>query len=348
MTADPALGFWLRYAETEGALHEQAGAATTVLLPDTLRRIFELPEVVAVTADPEVAREDGALLLTPGHPALDGAAQRVLDRGDVGRVTLAWPSAAPPSAGALLERLRDRVPVDHGRIDPAGEPPATGYLPVLRVGALITYTVTLDERYQERQEAWVDATTGLPLAGAVSRALDTWATADVIAHRVLPADHNGAAAAAQTLLEQRAGERLAALTRQARGPREAEVVRIRDYYRAALESLARRRATAPADRQAMLDARADATRAEQERRLAEVEEKFQGRVETRWFRAHELLVPALTVPVTVHRGRREYPFSFCWLLPARAVAPVRCPHCGAGRSLVAGKEWLGCQGCLPA
>lgn len=57
MSADPALGFWLRHAENEGALHERAGAVTTVVLPDTLRTEYGLPEEVTVTADPEVARE---------------------------------------------------------------------------------------------------------------------------------------------------------------------------------------------------------------------------------------------------------------------------------------------------
>lgn len=348
MTADPALGFWLRYAEAEGALHEHMGAATTVLLPDRLQTAFDLPEELAVTADPEVAREDGALLLAQGHPVLDGAADRVLERGDVGRVTLAWPPVSLPSAENLIERLREQVHVDHGRIDAAGEPPVATYLPVLRVGALVTYTVTLDDRFQERQEVWVDAITGLPLPASVSVAIARAARSDVTAHRVLPADTDAAAAAAQELLDQAAGRRLAVLGRSSRAAREAEVTRIDDYYRAALESLARRRATAPTDRQPMLDSRADATRAERERRLGEVEEKFRGSAQARWFRAHEVLVPAVTVPVTIRRGRREYPFSFRWLLTTSGVAPFRCPHCCAGSPLVAGKDRLGCELCLPS
>lgn len=211
MTADPALSFWLRYAESEGALHEQAGGTTTVLLPDVLRVEVGLPDELTVTADPEIAREDGALLLAPGHPLLAAAAERVLDRGDVGRVTLAWPSAPTPSADALVERLREQVSVDHGRIDGAGEPPGAGYLPVLRVGALVTYTVTLDDRYQERQEAWVDATTALPIPVGDAGTLGTAARSPVLAHRILAADRNAAAAAAQAVLERTAAIRLGAL-----------------------------------------------------------------------------------------------------------------------------------------
>lgn len=345
MTADPALGFWLRAAEAEGALHEQAVGGTVVLLPHALRETFELPEEITVTADPEVAREDGALLLAQGHPVLDRATERVLDRGDVGRLPLAWPPGPPLSAEALVARLRDHVPVDHGRIDPAGEPPVASYAPVLRIGALVTFHVSLEDRFQERQEVWVDAATGLALPPSLITVLSSAAVSQVLAHRVLPADRAAAAAAAQDQLERRAGERLATLAVQSRGAREAELTRVQDYYRAALASLAKRRAAAPVDRQALLDARADATRAEQERRLAEVEEKFRGSLDTRWYRLHELLVPAATVPVTIRRGPREYPFSFRWLLPLHAVAPVRCPHCEAPAPLVAGKQRLGCTRC---
>jgi hypothetical protein len=89
---DPALGFWLRYLDASGGLHEDAGDQTLVMLPSELQAKLGLPEEVAVTADPEVAREDGALLLLPGHPALDQAAAAVLDQGDAGLAWLAWPA----------------------------------------------------------------------------------------------------------------------------------------------------------------------------------------------------------------------------------------------------------------
>lgn len=345
MTADPALGFWLRAAEAEGALHEQNDDAAVVLLPAPLREAFELPEEVTVTADPEVAREDGALLLAQGHPVLDRATERVLARGDVGRLPLAWPTGVPPSAEVLVERLRQQVQVDHGRIDPTGELPVAGYAPVLRVGALVTYSLTLDDRFQERQEVWVDAETGLSLPPALTSALAAAPSSSGLTHLVLPADRAQAAAAAQAELEQRADERLVTLGRQSRGSRDTELARVEDYYRAALDGLTRRRASAPADRQALLDARADATRAERQRRLAEVEEKFRGAQSIRWYRVHELLVPTASVPVTIRRGSREYPFTFRWLLPLQTVAPFRCPHCAMPAPLVAGKHRLGCVRC---
>jgi hypothetical protein len=345
VTADPALGFWLRAADAEGGLHELADDAAVVLLPPPLQEAFGLPEQVSVTADPEVARDDGALLLAPGHPVLDRATERVLDRGDVGRVPLAWPAGALPSAQAMVERLRDQVQVDHGRIDPTGELPIAGYATVLRVGALVTYDLGLDDRFQERQEVWVDADTGLPLSAALSAGLTALPTSPGLTHLVLPADRSLAGRAAQSALERRCDERLAALARQSRGAGEAELARVHDYYRAALDSLARRQANAPPDRRPALEARAEATRAERDRRLAEVEQKFRGTAAIRWYRVHELLVPTARVPVTVRRGAREHPFSFRWLLPLHTVAPFRCPHCAAEAPLVAGKQRLGCTSC---
>lgn len=262
-------------------------------------------------------------------------------------MTLAWPSTSMPSAPVLVERLRQQVHVDHGRIDGGGEPPTAAYQPLLRVGALVTYTVTLEDRFQERQETWVDPTTGLPLPARDAATLSTAARSQALTHPILPVDRDAAAAAAQAALIPEAAARLAALAGQSRTARETEVARIGDYYRAALESLARRRAAAPPDRRAMLDARAEATRAEWERRLAEVEEKFRGSFDLKWFRLHEVLVPALVLPVLIRRGHREYPFTFRWLLPLQTVVATRCPHCGATSSLVAGKERLGCAICLP-
>lgn len=346
MTTDASLDFWLRAAESEGALHEWGSDAAVVLLPPALQGVLELPEEVTVTADPEVAREDGALLLASGHPALDRLTERVLDRGDVGRTALAWPSGALPSSEALVARLREQVQVDHGRVDATGELPTAGYAPVLRIAALVSYAVTSDDRFQERQEVWIDADSGLPLAPALIAGLIATPLGGAPDHVVLPVDRGQAASAAQGLLEQRAEERLAVLARQSQGARQAELARVRDYYRAVLDALAKRRATASSDRQPLLDARADATRAERERRLAEVEEKFRGSQSIRWYRVHELLVPTARVPVAIRRGSREYPFTFRWLLPLQTVAPFRCPHCAAAASLVAGKQRLGCVHCL--
>ena len=81
MTADPALEFWLRHVAADGGLWEPAGDSAYVVLPRQLRDAYRLPEELRVTADPDVAREEGATLLTAGHPILAEAADRVLAAG---------------------------------------------------------------------------------------------------------------------------------------------------------------------------------------------------------------------------------------------------------------------------
>ena len=100
-----------------------------------LRDAYRLPEELRVTADPDVAREDGATLLAAGHPVLAEAADRVLACGDAGYLLLARPASLPPGPDVLLAEARDAFPVDHGRIDLSGEP-AVVLHPVVRVGAL--------------------------------------------------------------------------------------------------------------------------------------------------------------------------------------------------------------------
>jgi len=146
ITTDMALRFWLRYAEHQGAVYEEDGDGALVVLPEHLQAALELPETIQVTVDPEAARDDGASLLIPGYGPLDRAATCVLEAGDAGWSSLAEPTSEPPSPAALLAQARDHVPVDHGRIDPAGEPTSIRW-PVARVGAFVTYAVSLDRRF---------------------------------------------------------------------------------------------------------------------------------------------------------------------------------------------------------
>ncbi len=348
--ADPAIRFWLAFAEAEGALWEEAGDKVVVLLPERLAEACQLDEEVAVTADADVAREDGALLLMSGHHVLDRAATRVLDLGDVGEVRLPWPATGPPAAGHILARARERVGVDHGRIDPSGEPPASAWLPLLRVGAIVRYRLSLEERFQEREEAWVDARTGLPVPEEVVARLDRASAGlggEPAGRRVLPTDLERAVAGAHRVLESRGALRRDELARQAVGAMREELGRAGAYYEGVLASIARRRAVASPERQAVLDEQARVARTERVRRIQEIEEQFRPEHEVRPFRLHLVLVPAVTLSVLVRRGDRVYPFALTWMLHPSTLAPVACPHCGAAEGLVAGRERLGCRVCLP-
>ena len=71
---DPGLRLWLRYVEDSGGLAERTGAGTLVMLPPPVAAEFDLPTELVVTSDPNVAREDGTVLLSTGHPVLIRAA----------------------------------------------------------------------------------------------------------------------------------------------------------------------------------------------------------------------------------------------------------------------------------
>lgn len=346
MRAEPGLRFWLEYVRGEGGLTEEGADVALALLPPPLAADLGLPEEVAVTSDPEVAAEDGAVLLIAGHTALDRAAERVLERGDAGWAHLPWPRAQAPAGADLLAAARDRVGVDHGRIDPAGDPVPV-YFPVLRMGARITYT-GLDQ-YQEREEAWVDGRNGAPLAAALLTKLAAeplLGPADT-GHPALAPELAESVRGAQAELERRAGARGLVLAREAEGELRAEAERLEAYYAAALQSIGRRRAGAAEDRQRVLHAQAEATAAERARRLQEIEDKRQVRHRVRPVRLHVVMVPALHLPVWVRRGERTWPLALVWLLPVADFAALPCPHCGAAAALVAGRLRLGCRACLP-
>lgn len=342
------LSFFLAFASGRGGVWEQTGDTAMVLLPEALQSRLDLPEEFTVTADPEAAREDGAVLIIPGHPVLDSAAAAVLVEGDAGCCHLPWPRSVPPSAGDLVELARGAIQVDHGRIDATGQPPVESYLPAIRMGVLVSYATSLEDRFQEREEVWVDGVTGLPLPDPVLSYIKA-GTALQGRDRSRPSiehDLPTAVAHAHALVEERAIARRLHLARHNRRSRDEELKRANAYYDSALAAISSRTTTAAPERRQLLAAQAEVTRAERQRRLAEIEERFEPRHELQPFRLHRVEVPALSLAVQVRRGARTYTLTLRFIPAARWFAPIRCPHCGASDALVAGRERLGCRACL--
>lgn len=343
---EPALSFWLSYAERQGALVEPARDSALVLLPAPLQAECELPEEVTVTASPDVAREDGASLLIAGHPAVERAAASVLAAGDSGRGYLPWPRSRPPSRADLVARARELLAVEHGRVDGAGEPIAA-YLPLLRVAAMVNHAASLTLRFQEQEEVVLDATTRLPPGERLRRAIGAgrWLPERDGSARLLTANLPAAVAAAHALIERRAVERGKALATQAQRVMLAELARADAYYDQALASIERRRTTAAPDRARLLDAQEQATHAERRRRRREIEDEYRPRHEIQPFRLQLIYAPAFVLPVDVRRGSSSFGFQLTWILGAGAFTATRCPACGATEPLVATRERLGCRGC---
>ena len=342
-STDVGLDFWLRYVEGSGGLTEFDGDTTLVMLPPTLQTMLELPEVLQVTADPDVAREDGATLLSAGHPALSRCADEVLAVGDVAALAVPVTATPPPPAEHLQVSARDQFTVEHGRVDARGAP-TRSVRAILRVGALVDYTLSSDDHYQECAECWVDVQSQRQLSTPVSMKLAALSAVPKDGAPLL----NGVSAAircADRIIEQCAERRRSELGDDIGKARDAELDRVETYYRDALATLERRRAQAPADRRELLDAHAESVRNERARRIEETRQKYQASQEIRPYRLHIYEMPVWRLPVDIRRGDRRFPLTLDWLIPLARF--VDCPHCGADERLVATKTRLGCANCVP-
>jgi hypothetical protein len=338
------LRFWVDYIEAEGGLCENDAETAQLILPPALQRVFGLPETLKVTSDPDRAEDGDALLLSIGHPVLDTATARVLERGDIGHAFLAWPQSVRASRDALLTHARAAIAIDHGRID-AERDPIPVYYPLLRVGVLVTYT--LDERFQEREEVWVDGVTAQVVSRGIAHATRSHAVSDgrEAGVSIVPPDLPRAVAAAHAAIDGRAAARAASLERQALLGLGDEQQRAQTYYDAVLATLEQRRAVASPERRPLLEAQAEATERERQRRVREIAAKYEAVRTITPYRLNLFFVPALSLAVDVRRGERRYPLTLHWLISATCLAPLRCPTCDAIEPLAASRTRLGCRLC---
>jgi hypothetical protein len=344
----PAFAFWLSYLDHHGGLWEQSGDTVLAILPGQLSAMHDLPETALITDNPDIAREDGVLFLGAGNPEIDKGAETIIDSGDIGALTLQH-RAKQTSTEDLLAKIRDQVPVDHGRIDATGSI-LRSHRSLLRLGALVSHTVSADEQFTEVAECLLDVPSRVAWAqDAADRLLNAIGTADltggpeVRASRLAPA-----VAAAHRELDTAAARRGQELSVEADAERAAEITRATEYYAAALAAIDKRRTGADAQRRALLDARAQATIGERDRRLAEISEKYRHQHVLRPYRLHLIDVPVWRLATDVRRGERRWPMVFDYLPSLGTVAPTRCPTCDAHSPLVATKTHLGCGTCVAA
>ena len=298
--------------------------------------------VAAVGGEADSARVRGA-----GNPEIDKGAETIIDAGDVGALTLPH-SAKHLSTEDLLTKIRDQVPVDHGRID-ATSSILRSHRPLLRLGALVSHSVSAEEQFTEVAECVLDVPSRVAWAKDAAdrflRAIGTTAATaglDVPTNRLAPA-----VAAAHRELDMAAAQRGRELSIAADAERVAEITRATEYYAAALAAIDKRRGGADAHRRALLDARTHATVGERDRRLAEINEKYRHQHVLRPYRLHLVEVPVWRLATDVRRGERRWPMVFDYLPLLGTVAPTRCPTCGAYSRLVATKTHLGCDTCVP-
>ena len=227
------------------------------MLPQELRTALDLPEEIGLTADPETAREDGFLLVTAGHPLLMTAARSVLERGDVGCSSLPRPVGLPLTPSALEEQARETDPPrprPHRRGRHSGSDQRHG----VEGGALLTYSISIDERVQELEEVWVFADSGRTVPTELSERLRTRALEPGVRPGI-GAPKGAGVAGAHDLLCAAAGRRVDELARQTSSRLRGQLEVVDDYYRRVLSSIDERLQRAASDRVTMLTEQSDAT-----------------------------------------------------------------------------------------
>jgi hypothetical protein len=344
ITSGSGIDFLVSYAQAEGALAEPVPEGAILLLPDELSAVLNLPEEIGLTEDPETAREDDFLLVAAGHPLLMAAAGTVLERGDVGCSSLPRSAGLPPTPSALEERARQQIHPDHGRIDVNSTPEASNVM-VLRVGALLTYSISIDERVQELEEVWVAADSGRAVPGELRERLRTAALEPGVA-TASEVSVGESVARAHDLLRARAQSRVEDLARQTSVRLRGQLDVVDDYYRRVMTSIDERLARATGTRVAMLEEQGEASKREWARRRSEVADDLTPSFEVRPFRLHLVAVPSYTVPAVVRRGPRLYQLTLRYIPALSSFLPVPCPLCGEQAALVAGKDRLGCRRCM--
>ena len=337
-----AVDFFATYAANEGALVERLPEGAVIVLPESLQAAHRLPESLGLTEDPEVAREEGYVLLAPGHHLLRAAAESVLQQGDTGHCHLPFPPGPALSPAVLQAHARERVHADHGRVDIHSQPSAF-YLTAVRVGAMLTFRLSIDEELQELADCWMLAD-GSELPPDLVKRLSS--------STVEPGPAPGASAwagegvaAADSRIRDQAAERASELAAQRSKRLVAQLAVVDDYYEGMLASIDQRSASATEDRRGMLAAQADATRVEWERRRAEVTDEMMPVATVDPFRLHVFGVPAWRARAVVKRGSRAYPLDLVWVPLVSSFLTPACPSCGSRTTLVAGKSGLGCRNC---
>jgi hypothetical protein len=213
------------------------------------------------------------------------------------------------------------------------------------VGALLTYSISIDERVQELEEVWVFADTGGPVPTELWERLRTRALEPGVGSGMGPPD-GAVVAGAHRLLCATARRRVDELARQTSSRLRGQLEVVDDYYGRVLASIDERLQRATSDRVMMLMEQADATKREWTRRRAEVADDLTPSFEVKPFRLHLVAVPSYAVQAAVRRGSRTYPLPLSYVPILSAYLHPRCPSCASQAVLVAGKDQLGCRACM--
>ena len=358
--ADSLQDFVLAYCEEVGGLIERpAYGLVDLLLPDEVaRRLGTEPLVRLAFTEETAAAHPEATHLTYGHPMLEGIEEDMRGRGlalrrYVNQVRLA--------RSGLFRLIKSELAFPNAWLRPlqnAVEAPRTCYYVRFNFKvALIT-----DEKQEELASILMNLNTGQPaweleeqgiLPLEPEYRLRTMYDAPPLWRPELPLNSPERLA----WLQQEAGRAVArklaptieALQRRTARRLELDQARLEAFYDDTAADLERRLArTEDEARQASLEEKLTFAHAERERKLADVEAKYQLRVNLELINTVLISQPKIALQARVENRYTSAQFTFVWDPLLHRVEPPLCQVCGqpAPRVYLCANGHLADEGCI--
>lgn len=285
------------------------------------------PAHLLLAFDAEVAQEnEGAEFITYGHPLLDRILQACLHLGTVRLRCAQGVRLAPPQN--LAERVARELTFVRAR-----SVAVAGVAPIEQHALAFDFHVLLEADEQEAREVTVlvDLHTGLPLDHllfALGSVL--WGSEPDLAlpTRPLISPWEAYASARAHLEAAVLPPLLEEYSRRLRPHLDRELRRVEEYFAALLRDLERRQAGAQdPERAARLAAKLAATRADRDRRLEDLRQKYAPRARPQLLAVTWYRWPRLEVTLTVDRRTRQDTLQVAYDPLARQVQPLPCARC---------------------
>jgi hypothetical protein len=331
----PLAEFTARLLIRHGALVEHDQHEIVAVMPPPLAAVLEVAEYQRFAFDPRPGARH-ALVVAYDSPLIDRFERLVETLGRIARVP------SPRVALKVIdpeEVVTRAITLTNGIIrDCRAESGHAQY-----VGFIIHFELLADERVSGMTEGWVNTTTrSVPrLQGLTARLLSpreetAAASAEVAAFDDVRGIVAGAwatgAALARRLVENRLQDAMGSLRRR----RERDFTRLREYYEAIDEEIRRRarRALTKKDETALkaetsrLEATAQAFRG----RVADLVDRYRGRVRLEPLAAVVCTLPVHHVTARVHRRSLSRTITVAWNAVDRALELPPCDGCGTGTS----------------
>jgi hypothetical protein len=335
--------FVLTYCRLAGGLVERpAYGVYEVLWPEPVADQFGVPAYQRLAFDEEEEQEsdDGITHLSYGHPLVE----------EIAEVTAVTPSNALLHINAVrLEKpglgdlARQALTLANARLTPApGQIEARAlhhYIRFTFKAALVT-----DEKQEQLVSVLMDAQNGYAVPKldhlehqAILETENAFKNLSIAPPRWLPSESQPLSRPVLERLLERAAhaardalaEPIAHLTHRATRFLELDRARLEQYYADMEHNLEQRRdRSSDEGRRASLQDKLQATRAERQAKLVDVEAKYRLRIELELLNLLVITLPKLTLPVEIKHRATQVTRTVVWNPLLHQIEPLPCDVCG--------------------